>query len=119
MTTFQEWFDKTSAEALATADGQTFSDSNFSFDHKGGGTTAFTRDIDDTQWTVIITDSEGCHALIDPAIEGDFYMVGLHHDDGAFVNPTEEAKTAEEAVAIADRYHDLVAAGDFSQFKVE
>lgn len=119
MTDFFTAFDKNAKAALATPDGAEFADSNFSFSHTGGGCHAFQRDIDDTGWTVVITDSEGVGALIDPAIEGDFYMVGLQHDDGAFVNPTEEAKTAEDAIAIADRYHELVAAGDFSQFKVE
>jgi hypothetical protein len=102
----------------ATTDGELFANSNFSFDHTGGGCTCYGRSVDDTAWYVIITDSSGTEAVIDPELTDDFYLVGMQHPDLGYINGIP-AKTAAEALAVAEALHNAAATNDFTNFTIE
>jgi hypothetical protein len=118
MTTFVEWFIDLQDKASQTADGIAFINSNFELSHQGGGTTAWFRDIDDTDWHILITDSEGCsHDLTD---EGeDYYLIGGHNAEGKFTGNCQTAATAEEAIRLADEMHERIAKGDLEGLDVQ
>lgn len=106
---FRQWFDSEKAKALATTDGKAFAANNFEFHHNGGGLTAWMRQIDDTGFYILITNSEGCsHDLcgshISDETKPDCYLVGVHNENGDDL-PCEEAKDVAAAIAVANRMH--------------
>lgn len=111
MTDFWTAFDNHAKAALATDEGKAFADSNFSFSHTGGGCTAWERDIDDTGCFIWITDCSGTSTALSTT-EPDCWIIGAHGGDGGW-SACREAKTVEEALAIADEVHRLVVAQDW------
>jgi hypothetical protein len=118
MTDFWTALQNHADKANATTDGELFTNSNFSFDHTGGGCTCYGRTVNDTAWYVIITDSSGTEAVINPDLPDDFYLVGMQHPDLGYINGIP-AKTATEALAIAESLHDAAANNDFTHFTIE
>lgn len=112
MSDFYAWFDGMRAAARASDDGKVFAASNFDIAHTGGSCTAWSRDIDDTGWCVIITCSEGCsHELYDA---DDCWFVGVASNvEGDFING-EEAQSIEDALVMADKLHEKITSGDFT-----
>jgi len=111
MTDFFTAFNKHANAALATPEGKAFSANNFDFAHTGGGCTAWRREIDDTGCHILITDSGGTDAKLSTT-EPDCWLIGAHGYDGGF-SDVREARTVEQAIAIANELHKLVVARDW------
>jgi len=107
---WHSWWDGVVAAANATPEGIAFTKGNFQLTHTGGGCTAWEREVGDTGWRVLITDSEGLgHKLEANAAEDetipDYWLIGGQHDDDETGTECLKAATAEEALAAADRVH--------------
>jgi hypothetical protein len=111
---WQVWWKGVVDTANATPEGQIFNASNFHVEHTGGGCTAWERPVDDTGWTILITDSEG----LGHSLEGDHcyrpgfadcWLIGAHDNDGEGTE-CEEADTAERAIEIANELHERLKA---------
>lgn len=102
----QDWWAGVVASAAATPEGQKFMAAGFRLEHTGGGCTAWEREVGQTGWRILITDSEGLgHALegehsFRPG-EPDCWLIGAASDEGDG-SDCEEAKTPEQALEIAD-----------------
>ena len=109
------WWEGVVAVANATPEGVAFTNDNFQLTHTGGGCTAWERDVDDTGWRILITDSEGLgHKLEATDANGvapDYWLVGGQHDDHDTGTECVKCATVEEALAAADRLHEQLTAG--------
>jgi len=115
-TRYYAMMDSRECKALATEDGKTFTKAGFEIAHTGGGCMAWQRDID-SDWFVWITDSSGTELTIS-ANEPDCWFIGIHSQDGAF-SEAQEAQTATEALAIADRIAAQVRSGNFEGLDIQ
>lgn len=109
---FFDAYAKHESAALATEDGKAFTAAGFTFWHTGGGCTAWQRDVGSSGWYLLITDSSGCDAMLDPMQE-DHWLVGAHGPDGEF-SECEYAQTAAEAIAAAAAMQERVLGGSIT-----
>lgn len=103
---WHNWWAGVVASANATPEGQLFNAAGFRLEHTGGGCTAWEREVGETGWRILITDSEGLgHSLEGDHCyrpgEPDCWLIGAASDDGDG-SDCEEAATAERALEIAD-----------------
>src|SRR4051812_14879710 len=81
---FFAWFDKVAADAPNTAVGKVMVANGFAVGHTGGGCLAWQKRDDATGWEAWICDEEnGLGTDLD--ISAAEFLVGLHHDDGDYV----------------------------------
>lgn len=81
---FFAWFDGVNAAAVASPIGQLLTPLGYTVGHTGGGCLAWQKKDEATGWCIMICDEENGLGT-DIAKDAAEFLVGLHHDDGDFV----------------------------------
>ena len=100
MSDFWKWFDKVTADALATEDGKAFAAAGLTVQHTGGGFVGWQIELGDKY--VLVTDDDGTGLFTKP--ETEHWVVGLYEGESGECISFHEVTTVAEAIALVCDY---------------